>query len=263
MNELSSLEQLAGRDTWVHRLHPAVKLLSALAVLLTVMSFGRYEIARIIPFVFYPAVLMAASETHYGLLNKRAALALPFCLIAGVSNIIFDRDIALMLGNIPVSFGTLSFVSILLKTYLCVMAALILVATTPMRQLTSAMRTLRVPRIFITVFEMTYRYLGTLIEEAGALRTAYLLRSAQQKGVEARHMGSFIGSLLIRSFDRAERVYDAMKCRGYALQHAYAQKQGLDRRDMIFLLLIVLGCALLRFFDPVSRMNELIGGLLH
>ena len=247
----------------MHRLHPVVKLLSALAILVTVVSFERYEIARIIPFVFYPAVLMAASETPYGLLNKRATLALPFCLLAGVSNIVYDTGTALVLGTVPVSFGTLSFVSILLKTYLCVMAALILTATTPVRELTSAMRMLHVPRIFITVFEMTYRYLGTLFEEAGALRTAYLLRSAQQKGVEARHMGSFIGSLLIRSFDRAERVYDAMKCRGYALQHAYAQKQGLGKRDILFLLLIVLGCALLRFFDPASRLNEFIGGLLH
>lgn len=263
MNELYSLEQLADRDTWVHRLHPVAKLLSALVVLVTVMSFERYEIGRVVPFVFYPTVLMAASDTPYGLLHKRAAIALPFCLFAGISNIIYDSDAALLLGNIIVSFGALSFVSILLKTYLCVMAALLLVATTPVRQLTHAMRTLRVPRTFITVFEMTYRYLGTLFAEAGALRTAYLLRSPQQKGVEVRHMGSFIGSLLIRSFDRAERVYDAMKCRGYALQHAYTKKQELSKRDVLFLLLILLGCALLRFGDPVSRLNQFIGGLLH
>ncbi len=257
------MEQLSGRDTWVHRLHPVVKLLSALAVLIAVVSFGRYEIGRIVPFVFYPAVLMAASETPYVLLHKRVAIALPFCLLAGVSNLFFDRTVALMLGNVAISFGAFSFISILLKTYLCVMAALLLVATTPMRQLTDAMRALRVPRIFVTVFEMTYRYLGTLFEEAGALHTAYLLRSAQQKGVEVRHMGSFVGSLLLRSFDRAERVYDAMKCRGYALQHAHAQKQVLGRRDILFLLLIILGCALLRFFDPVSLLNQLIGGLFH
>ncbi len=247
----------------MHRLNPVVKLLSTLAVLIAVVSFGRYEIGRIVPFVFYPAVLMAASETPYALLHKRAALALPFCLLAGASNIFFDSAAALTLGNVAISFGTLSFVSILLKTYLCVMAALLLVATTPVRELTDAMLALRVPRIFVTVFEMTYRYLGTLFEEAGGLRTAYLLRSAQQKGVEVRHMGSFVGSLLIRSFDRAERVYDAMKCRGYALQHAYAQKQGLRGHDIMFLLLIVSGCALLRFFDPVSLLNHLIGGLFH
>ncbi len=257
------MEQLAGSRTWVHRLHPVVKLLSTFVFLLAVVSFGRYEIGRIIPFVFYPAVLMASSETPYGLLNKRATLALPFCLVAGISNILYDRGIALTLGTMAISYGTLSFVSILLKTYLCVMAALLLVATTPVRELTGAMQTLRVPRIFITVFEMTYRYLGTLFEEASALHTAYLLRSAQQKGVELRHMGSFIGSLLLRSFDRAERVYDAMKCRGYALGHAYAKRRAFIKTDVVFCLLVGAGSVLLRLSNVVAYFNQMIGGLFH
>ena len=262
VQQLYSLEQLAAKKTWVHGLHPVAKVFATLAFLIAVLSFGRYEIGRLIPFIFYPAIMMASAEIPYGMLHRRAAFALPFALFAGISNLFFDTGTAGVIGGIAISFGAISFASILLKTYLCVMAALILVAATPMRRLTEALRALHVPRIFITVFEMTYRYLGTLFGEASGLRTAYLLRSAQQKGVEFQHMGSFIGSLLVRSMDRAERVYHAMQCRGYSLAGRQTAKEPARVQDALFFCGILGGSILLRLYDTV-RFYDMIGRLLH
>ena len=94
-------------------------------------------------------------------------------------------------------------------------AALLLVAVTPFTQLTGQLRRMHVPEIFVTLFEMIYRYIGVLLEEASSMYTAYMLRSTEYKGLQMRHMGSFVGQMLIRSFDRADRVFAAMKCRGY------------------------------------------------
>ncbi len=62
------------------------------------------------------------------------------------------------------------------------------------------------PDIFVTLFEMTYRYIAVLMGEASSMYTAYMLRSTERKGLQMRHMGSFVGQLFIRSYDRAERV---------------------------------------------------------
>lgn len=249
IQELYALEQLAGGGTFVHRLHPTAKVLSAAFFIATVVSFNRYALGRLVPYVFYPTLLMALSETPYSTLLKRFLAALPFCLLAGISNAVLDRAPAMLIGGVTLSFGTVSFFTILLRTYLCVMAVLILVATTPFAELTAAMLSLRIPRVFVTMFEMTYRYIGVLLEEAHSMYVAYAMRSAGAKGVAMRDMPGFAGHLLLRSFDRADRVYNAMKCRGYSLRGISLSDRKLTRADLTFLAVSGFMCTALRLVD--------------
>ena len=265
--ELYALEQLASGNTCVHRLNPLVKLLSAAVFIVTVVSFNRYALGRLIPYIFYPALLMALSETPYKMLFKRFLIALPFCLFAGISNIIFDRRTAFVLGGLTINWGVISFFSILFKTYLCVMTVLILVSVTRFSEITAEMRRLRLPAIFIIMFEITYRYIGVLLNEAYSMSIAYSLRSPNKKGIEMKDMGSFAGQLLLRSFDRAERVYNAMKCRGYApgyapgytLQNIPQKNKKLVLQDYIFLFIVCLLCVTFRFVDVKALLSDFIG----
>jgi cobalt/nickel transport system permease protein len=159
------MENLATGQTAIHRLHPLAKLLSALVFIFFVASFGRYDFAHLAPYLFYPFIMMALAELPYRLLLPRVLIALPFCLFAGISNVIFDKAAAFSVGGVTVSLGVLSLATILLKMYLCVMAALLLVATTPFTELTAQLRRLHAPMVFVMVFEMTFRYIGVLLEE--------------------------------------------------------------------------------------------------
>ena len=103
-----TLEQLAAGNTVIHRIHPMAKLIVTFAYIVTVVSFNRYEIIGLVPYLFYPSVLMALSETPYGPLLKRLAITLPFVLFAGLSNILFDTEAAAVLGGITITFGVLS-----------------------------------------------------------------------------------------------------------------------------------------------------------
>lgn len=205
---------------------------------------------------------MALSETPYSMLLKRALLALPFCLLAGLSALFLETGAAFSLGDIVITRGMLVFLSVLLKTYLCVMAVLLLVATTPVVSLTDALRALRVPFLFISVFEMTYRYIGTLLDQTGSMYTAYRLRGGRRKGIELRHMGAFLGQLLLRSFDRAERVYSAMQCRGYALRESHRMLPRLVPPDWLYLVFVCGAILLFRVFNIVQMWNKWLGGLL-
>jgi len=259
--ELYALEQLAAGSSCIHRLNPLAKLLAAAVFIVTIVSFNRYALGRLIPYIFYPALLMALSETPYTILFKRFLIALPFCLFAGISNIIFNRNTALIIGGLPISWGVISFFSIMFKTYLCVMVILILVSVTRFSELTKEMRRLRLPQFFIIMFELTYRYIGVLLNEAYSMSIAYSLRSPNRKGIEMRDMGSFAGQLLIHSFDRAERVYNAMKCRGYtsgyALKNATQNYRRLTLHDIIFFAVVSVFCITFRFID----INALLTGL--
>ena len=259
--ELYELEGLSGGDTCIHRLHPTAKLLATVAFLAIVASFDKYSLGRLVPFVFYPTIVAAISETPYSALFKRLIIALPFCLFAGVTNVIFDRNPALMLGGFTISFGVVSLLTMLLKTYLCVMSVLIFVSVTPFSDITKAMRRLRVPIFFVTVFEITYRYVCVLFLEAHSMYTAYILRSPKGRGINIKDMGSFIGQLLLRSFDRAERVYNAMKCRGYALNSSSRADRKFSTSDFVFLATVLIFCAAFRFADVNTLLAELRGGI--
>ncbi len=261
IREIYSLEQLSEHSTCIHRLHPVVKLLTALCFIVVVVSFNRYAVAVLIPYIFYTTVIMALSETPYLLLLKRALLALPFGLLAGLSALLLETNTAVSLGSVSITSGMLVLFSVLFKTYLCVMAVLLLVATTPVASLTDSLRMLRVPSIFISVFEMTYRYIGTLLEQTGSMYTAYRLRGGKKKGIELRHMGAFLGQLLLRSFDRAERVYSAMQCRGYALRCTRRALPRMVPADWLYLVVVCGAIALFRILNIALLWNEFLGGL--
>ncbi|MDR2924129.1 MAG: cobalt ECF transporter T component CbiQ [Treponema sp.] len=265
LRELYALEQLSGGNSCVHRLHPTVKLLTTVVFLITVVSFDRYALGRLTPYIFYPALLAALSETPYSMLFKRFLIALPFCFFAGITNILFDRTQAFSLGAITVSYGVVSFFSILFKTYLCVMAVLLLVSVTPFARITNSMRRLKTPSLFIIMFEMTYRYIGVLLEETYSMYTAYSLRSPNGKGIAMKDMGSFTGQLLLRSFDRADRVYNAMRCKGYTLGynpgyglHSFPQNGiKLKYQDIIFCSVTCLLCVVFRIINVNALFAEI------
>jgi len=249
VHELRALENLTAGKTMIHRLHPLAKILSAFVFIVIVASYGRYDAIRLIPYLFYPFVMMALASLPYKVLLLRIAIALPFCLFAGISNVFFERATALTVGGIAVSFGVISLITILLKMYLCVMAALLLVATTSFTELTAQLRRMRVPMIFVMVFETTFRYISVLLEEVHTMVLAYKLRSGTKKGLDMNHMGTFVGQLVLRGFDRAERVHLAMRCRGYSLSNLPPKPQRFRIADALALAIICIPTILLRFIE--------------
>lgn len=235
--EIYSLEQLSAQRSCIHDLHPLVKICSTLVYILCVLSFDRYNFSGMMPYIFYPLILIILAKIPVSMILKRTLIALPFCLFAAISNVFLDTATAMQIGSFAISFGMISFLVIILRTLLCVAAVLVLVAVTPLRELIEELRRMHLPDVFISLLEMTYRYISILLEEASTMFTAYRLRAGTDKGLAMKHMGSFVGQLLLRSFDRAERVYQAMKCRGYTLHDFNHISNPLGRRDWFFLLL--------------------------
>ncbi|MDR3280077.1 MAG: cobalt ECF transporter T component CbiQ [Synergistaceae bacterium] len=247
---LRALENLSEKNTVIHQLHSFVKLTAAVVYVAVVISFGRYEVSRLLPYFFYPAILMPISETPFRQMFYRLSMALPFALFGGLANIFFDRPPMFFFGGIVITAGAVSFVSILIKTVLSVWAVLFLVSTTTIWDLCGQLIRLRVPRLLVLQLSLTYRYISSLMEEACAMYHAYILRSpGMKKGVRITDMGQFVGSLLLRSFDRAWNVYAAMKCRGFdgSFSASIGDKEGkLKFSDWLYLFSACVPAVLLR-----------------
>lgn len=256
--KITTLEELTNKKTPIHRLQPSVKLVITVIYLITVISYGPGEVSGLIPYFLYPVFLMTFSEIPWKPLLQRVLIALPFTLFVGISNLFFGRNYVAFIGTIGITAGMVSFCSILIKTILTVMAVLILIATTRMDDLLYAMLRFRLPSILVLQIMMTFRYLGVLAEEISIMYHAYILRAPKEKGIKLQDMGPFLGQLIIRSFDRAERIYNAMKCRGFEGSISFSKSEKIDGKDWISMIIAGGLFVIFRFIN----VSELIGNLL-
>jgi cobalt/nickel transport system permease protein len=116
----------------------------------------------------------------------------------------------------------------------------------------------------MSVLEMCYRYIAVLFDEAYSMYTAYRLRNCRAKGIALAHAGSFVGCLFLRSVGRAERIYAAMKCRGYDPEFSFnaGKARPLEPADILFLSSTVTACILFRFLDLPALLGRFIGRVL-
>lgn len=208
------LDALARRRSPVHRLDPRAKLLATLVYIVAVVSFGKYELSALLPFALYPIVLIAAADLPVGWLLKRLLWVSPFAVLLGLFNPLLDREPLVVLGPLALSGGWISFLSILLRFALTVSAALVLIAVTGLESVIAAMQRLGVPAVFTTQLLMLYRYVYVLIEETARVLRARSLRAFGRR-LDIAALGPLAGHLLLRTLDRAERLSQAMSCRGF------------------------------------------------
>jgi cobalt/nickel transport system permease protein len=214
----------------VHNLDPRVKLVLTLAFILTVaLTPTSIWAVYILLFAILLSVEML-SELGIGYILKRALLAIPFVMAAFPLIFTTTGDI---LASFPLGPWTLSisqpgverFISIALKSWISVQAAIVLASSTPFPQLLIAMRAIRIPRLLVAIFGLMWRYLFVLGDEALRLIRARTARSGRLKEKHGKPGGSLIwrarvtggmaGNLFLRALERSDRIYMAMLSRGY------------------------------------------------
>jgi cobalt/nickel transport system permease protein len=106
--------------------------------------------------------------------------------------------------------------------------------STPMNKLLLAATWFRVPKIFVELALLVYRYIFVLLEEIVTIKDAQRIRLGYHNW--RRSMGSLGvlgGSLILRTYDRAERVFDAMIARGYSGTMTVSYTEHFGRKDFI------------------------------
>jgi len=206
--------------------------------------------------------LMLVAEISFAYLLKRSAIFLPFLLAA--FPIIFDKTgipLALFsIGELELIVsqnGMLQFVSLAVKAWLTVTAAILLASTTSFTELLQAMRSLKVPPLLVAVFGLMWRYLHLMVDEVDRLTRARLSRSSTSPDSRsrtggtlawrARVTGSMAGNLFIRSLERSERVYQAMLSRGYDGEIRALGVSAPSRKEILLLVVAIIIMCLLSF----------------
>lgn len=213
--DIGYMDTLAGGNSPLHRLNPMAKLITTLWFIITVISFDKYTLLALIPFFIYPMSLTSAGGLPIRYLLKKVMLFSPLAILLSIFNPVIDREIVLHIGTIGISGGWISFFSILMRCILTVSAALLLIALTGFNAVCEALIQFGVPKSFVIQLLFFYRYLFVLTDEAHRMERARTVRSFHKSAMRYKTFISLIGHLLLRTLDRAERIYRAMCCRGF------------------------------------------------
>lgn len=250
--------------SFVHRLDPRVKVVITIAFILSnaLLPDGAWLAFGL----SWLLLLLANALSNLGLAFtfKRSFVALPFALVA--VTVLFSipgtplTTFHFLFWNFTITdMGLLRFESILLRSWLSVQMAILLVATARFPDLIHAFEHLRVPPILTTIIAFLYRYLFVLADEVFRLLRARESRSAglpaaaagQRSGGSvawrATVAGNMAGQLFLRSYERSDRVYNAMLARGYdghlrtINPHVLRRVDYLTLAVVLFLILIIQG----------------------
>ena len=235
VQDFRQLDLMATGDTGVHRLEARAKVLVTLAFILAVVSVNKCELAALFLFFLYPLVILAFADLPPRHIARKIVVVLPFALMVGMFNPLFDQTVLIRLGPLGISGGWLSCASILVRSTLTVGAALILVATTGFPAICQALDQLGLPRIFTVQLLFLYRYLFLLSEEGGRTARARELRAFAGKGLGLSSYGSMLSQLLLRTWLRAERVHLAMLARGFVGEFHPRRTTRFGIREFLFL----------------------------
>ncbi|MFO7295805.1 MAG: cobalt ECF transporter T component CbiQ [Caldicoprobacter sp.] len=258
--DIGLLDDLARKKTFIHRIHPVMKLLTTIVYIVVLTSFEKHEVSAVLPFVFYPVFIISFAEIPVVPVLKRVLLVQPLIIGIGILNPLFDTYIV-MLGNIAISRGWLTFLSILIKSSLVVMVSILLVATTGMDRVAVALRMLKIPKVFVLQLLLMYRYIWLLIEEGFRMAQAYSLRAPGQKGIKMNDLGSFLGQMLLRAFDRAQRVYQAMNLRGFTGEYNAGDVLKVRFRDVLYFVAWSLFFVIARIYNIAALIGALFTGV--
>lgn len=234
--DLKQLDLMADSDSPIHALDARAKVLATLVFIVSVVSVDRYDLARLVPFFIFPAVMVALAGLPPLYIVRKTALISPFILLVGLFNPVLDRTVMYQIGQLGISGGWLSLGSLLIRSLLTVVAAFILIGTTGFTSICKALEQLGIPQIFAVQLMFLHRYLFVLADETGRASRARELRSCGRKGLGVASFGSLTGHLLLRTWLRAERIHTAMLARGFIGRFHSCRFSRFGKAELRFLL---------------------------
>ncbi|PWH13239.1 MAG: cobalt ECF transporter T component CbiQ [Anaerolineae bacterium] len=261
----NAFDRYYAAESLLHRLDPRVKVVVTVAFILSNAllpdgAWAAFGLAWILLLV-----ANAASQLGVDFTFRRSFIALPFMLVA-VSAVFTPLGQPLMEWTVwgirltLTDAGIIRFGSILLRTWLSVQAGILLVAVTPFPDLIHAFEHLRVPAVLTTIVAFLYRYLFVLTDEVLRLLRAREARSAVVEGQKsgrtlfwrAQIAGHMAGQLFLRSYERSDRIYNAMLARGYTGQMRTLRAHTMRARDWLILFSVLLALALIQLTGRIG-----------
>jgi len=218
---LEVLDRYSRLNSPVHRCDARVKIVGLLlfigGVVLTPLSPWRHGL-----YAGLLLLLLALSRVPPGFFGQRVLIVLPFVALAALG--VALRGSPALLAEVAT------------RSVLSVLAVLLVAATTPFPHLLHGLRAVGVPKLLVNLLSFMFRYLRVLVEEGTRMWRAYQCRAVGPRGWrQTIALGRVVGVFFVRTYERSERIYQAMLARGFDGEFRLLSPPPLTGRDLLCL----------------------------
>ncbi len=245
-------EEFSTGKSFVHGLDPRIKII--VAALFSVVVATSTNLLALIPALAVSLFLivltkLSTRKVFYRLLLVNGLILFLWLLLPFT----FKGETLFTIGPLVGTKGGVMYASqITVKCNAILLAMIALLATIPVFTLGHAMSKLYFPEKIIHLFLFTYRYIHVIFQEYHRLINAMRIRGFIP-GTNLhtyRTYAYLLGMLLVKSYDRAERVHKAMLCRGFSGKYYTLSRFSVKIRDILYLSLMlaaILGLVILQW----------------
>jgi cobalt/nickel transport system permease protein len=237
----SLIDEYSNLNSFIHRLDPRTKLVASLAFILAVVLTPASNWRVFAIYFFSIAVMLVLSKLPLLYVLKRSLVIFPFVLLIAIFIPFFrEGQVAgsynVWMWQISITYnGLLILANVMVKSWLSILALILLSSTTRLDELLKALRQLGMPQVMILILSFMYRYIFVLVDEVMRIQQA---RDSRNYGGGWLHhiktIGHMAGTIFIRSYERGERIYAAMLSRGFNGQVNTLHKLRFKQADAYF-----------------------------
>jgi len=212
----------SGRPPLLGSMDIRAKLICMLAYVLCVVLLPEGQWARFAALGALLGTVAVAARVPSSFLLPRLGLLLPVVVLAAASVWLSPAADAGDAVVVPCTEHEVSrqalarYGSVLAGATLSLICVAVVLYTSGFESLVWGLSRLGVPRVLVALVFLSVRYLDVLADEAKRMVRARDSRGRPPRvATRARVAGAMVGSLFIRSTERAERIGHAMAARGY------------------------------------------------
>lgn len=226
LRQVMFTEEMAARPGLLQRLDPRAKIVSTVALLLAAAL--AHHVGTLAALYLGTLALAVASRVPFGFFVRRVWLFIPvftgIVVLPAALSLVTPGEVVVPLWRwhgVPQGFtgpGLTAAALIVSRVAVSVSLVVLLTITTNWTKLLGSLRVLGVPRIFVLIIGMAYRYVFHLLI---SVEDMFLARRARTPG-RPRHdararafVSASAGSLIGRAHQLSEEVHQAMTARGF------------------------------------------------
>lgn len=198
----------------VHLAPAHVKIVAVLGFVVAVVVTPREAVWAFGAHLAIVAIVLTAARIPPGFVARRLLVVTPFLLAAATLPFVSGPPDTAWGMSVEGLWGAWNIAA---KAVLGALASISLAATTEPPAIVAGLERLRMPRIVTAIMGFMVRYVEIVVSEISRMRRAMRARGYRPRWLgSVGAIGSSLGALFVRSFERGERVFLAMTARGYA-----------------------------------------------
>jgi cobalt/nickel transport system permease protein len=231
-------EKFASGQSFIHGLDPRIRIIASVVLSFAAALCDNLYIAGCYFIISIILITMAQLKWRDVLIRLKPLFWFLF-MIWIILPLTFDGEIIYQYSWLKITDpGVILCCKITIKSITILLLFTALIVTMTVASLGNGLHKLHVPDKMVFLLLMTYRYIAVIEEEYKRLLRAAKFRGFQP-GTNLHSYKTFAylaGMLFVRASIRAQRVYQAMLCRGFKQKFHTLDVYQANRLDSIFLM---------------------------